>query len=269
MIRMAVFDIDRTLIPPETGEIAPETEAALRTLWEKGILLAIASGRLFSFLQPRLRELAFDYYILSNGACITDAAGNILARSTLLPQLVEDLTAEMIRRDYPMDVRYFGGKRSANPNCSVNRRMKPFWEKQKFAAKLPREMLREYTPEPGEEAISCSGYIPEEQLPEFSRLFPRLAFLPVFESPLCDINDASVSKASGVAQVCALAGISMEQVIAFGDDRNDLEMIREAGIGVAMGNGIREVREAADYIAPASQDLGVVEALDHFGLLGP
>ena len=62
-------------------------------------------------------------------------------------------------------------------------------------------------------------------------------------------------------------GIEMEHVIAFGDDRNDLEMVAEVGIGVAMGNGIQAVKAVADYIAPDCLDLGVVKALQHFGLL--
>ena len=61
-------------------------------------------------------------------------------------------------------------------------------------------------------------------------------------------------------------GIPMEETIAFGDDRNDLEMIREAGIGVAMGNAIDIVKETADHVTDSCENLGVVKALYHFGL---
>ena len=56
---------------------------------------------------------------------------------------------------------------------------------------------------------------------------------------------------------------------SFGDDRNDLEMIREAGIGVAMGNAIDIVKETADHVTDSCENLGVVKALHHFGLLAP
>ena len=91
--------------------------------------------------------------------------------------------------------------------------------------------------------------------------------MPVFESPMCDINPAGISKATGLHRICQLLSIDISETIAFGDDRNDVEMIEAAGIGVAVGNGIRAVQEAADYITDTCENLGVVKALKHFGLL--
>lgn len=267
MIRLAVFDIDRTLVPPERGEIAPETAAALTQLRAKGIKTAIASGRLFCFLQPEIKDLGFDYFILSNGAYVTDGTGKILAQDTMDPEVVDALVREMVRRGHPVDVRYCRGKRSGNPDCSVAERMQGFWRRKKFAVKPPKAVLEEYAPENGEMPVSCDGYIPQEELDEMVRMFPQLDFLPVFESPMCDINAAGVSKASGLKLVCRLSGIDLCETIAFGDDRNDLEMIKAAGIGVAMGNGIQSVRDVADYITAPSEELGVVKALRYFGLV--
>lgn len=267
MIRLAVFDIDRTLISPEVGKIAPETVAALEQLRNKGVRTAIASGRLFSFLQEELLELGFDYFIMSNGAYVADAAGRVIAQDGIDETLVDRLVQEMIRRDHPIDIRYCMGRRSGNPNCSVVERMQSHWQRKKMKIKPPKAFLDEYLPREGERPISCDAYIPAEELEEMIRLFPGLDFLPVFESPMCDINAAGVSKASGLERVCAIAGIGMEETIAFGDDRNDLEMIAAAGIGVAMGNGLQAVRDAADYVTVPCEELGVVKALRHFGLL--
>lgn len=267
MIQLAVFDIDGTLIPPEKGELAPETVAALRHLQSKGIRTAIASGRLMYFLPPELLELGFDYYILSNGCCVADSRGVTLHQRTIDAATLEALLGEMIRRGHPIDLRYPEGNTDGNPNCSVQQRMRAFWAGKKFVGKAPKAMLERITPKPGALPISASGYIPEEELPEFEAMFPQLEFLSVFESPLCDIIPTGISKATGIATVCGLTGISMEQVIAFGDDRNDLEMVAAAGIGVAMGNAIRAIKAEADHITDTSVNLGVVKALRHFGLL--
>lgn len=267
MIRLAVFDIDRTLVPPEAGLIAPETVATLKQLQANGIKIAIASGRLFSFLQPEIVEVGFDYYIMSNGAYVTDSTGNILEQQTLDPEIVDALVQEMIRRDYPINVRYCMGQTNGNPNCTVVERMQPIWEKQNFKGKPPKAMLEEYVPRVGERPVACGGFVPVEALPEFAEQFPQLDFLPVFESPMCDINPAGVNKASGLALVCRLSGIDIRDTIAFGDDCNDLELIAAAGIGVAMGNGIQAVKDAADYVTTASHELGVVNGLRHFGLI--
>ena len=105
MIRLAVFDIDRTLIPPSVGRIAPETVDAIGRLQHRGIRTAIASGRMMNLIPDELRELGFDYYILSNGAYVMDGAGNLLSQENVDAAVAEALTQEMIRRDLAMDIR--------------------------------------------------------------------------------------------------------------------------------------------------------------------
>ena len=267
MIKLAVFDIDRTLVPVGHNGVAPETAAALKQLRAKGIKTAIASGRLFPFLQPELLELGFDYYIMSNGTYVIDSCGNVLEKTALEPDVVAVFSKEMIRRDYPFNIRYCMGHITGNPNCTVFERMQPIWARQKLKAKPPKAMMEEYEPWEGETPVSLSGFIPEEEVSDFAARFPELEFLPVFESPMCDINPAGVSKATGMETVCRLSGIDLSEAMAFGDDRNDLEMIKAAGIGVAMGGGIQAVKDVADYITAPSEELGVVAALRHFSLI--
>ena len=267
MVKLAVFDIDRTLVAPGVGYVAPETIAALKQLQQNGIKIAIASGRLFSFLQPELLEIGFDYYIVSNGAYVTDRTGTVLAQESVDDSVAEALLQEMIRRGLPIDVRYCAGKSTGNPACSVVQWMQDYWRIRNFVSRPPKTMLNEYIPQDGEHPISFSGYIPPEDQAHFIQMFPQLAFLPVFEGPLCDINPAHVSKATGLETVCRLSGVHMRDTIAFGDDRNDLELIQAAGIGVAMGNSIPAVKDAADYVTTTSEELGVLAALRHFGLI--
>ena len=59
----------------------------------------------------------------------------------------------------------------------------------------------------------------------------------------------------------------MDQVAVFGDDINDLEIIRDAGIGVAMGDSLPEVAAVADYVTDTCDNFGVIKGLKHFGLL--
>jgi len=267
VIKLAVFDVDRTLVPPELGMVAPETATALKQLQAKGIKTAIASGRLYTFLQQEILDLGFDYYIMSNGTYVVDHDGHLLEQITLEPEVVEAFSAEMIRRGHPFNIRYCMGHITGNPNITVFERMQSIWAKQPFKMKPPKAMMEEYVPADGELPVSLAGYIPEEEQEAFVKLFPKLEFLSVFEGPLCDINPAGVSKATGIETTCRLLGIGMKETIAFGDDRNDLEMIEKAGIGVAMDNGIQAVKIKADYITAPSSQLGVVSGLRHFGLI--
>lgn len=64
-----------------------------------------------------------------------------------------------------------------------------------------------------------------------------------------------------------LLGILPEEMMAFGDAQNDMDMIEYAGIGIAMGNGEEEVKQIADYVTTDVDDNGILSALQKFGML--
>jgi len=73
-----------------------------------------------------------------------------------------------------------------------------------------------------------------------------------------------VSKASGLAHVAGQLGVDRADVLAIGDGRNDIEMLEWAGRGVAMGQAIEPVREAADAVAPPVAEDGVADELGRY-----
>ncbi len=72
-----------------------------------------------------------------------------------------------------------------------------------------------------------------------------------------DLTPAGVTKESGLRRVCAALGVDAGDVLAIGDGRNDIEMLRWAGRGVAVGHAFQEVRDAADAVTAAAEDDGV------------
>jgi Cof subfamily protein (haloacid dehalogenase superfamily) len=79
-----------------------------------------------------------------------------------------------------------------------------------------------------------------------------------------DLAPAGVSKASGLASVCERLGVDRTDVLALGDGRNDTEMLRWAGRGVAMGQAPLEVQEAADFVTATVQDDGAAQELERW-----
>jgi hydroxymethylpyrimidine pyrophosphatase-like HAD family hydrolase len=79
-----------------------------------------------------------------------------------------------------------------------------------------------------------------------------------------DLSPVGVSKASGLAHVAAELGIDAADVLAIGDGRNDIEMLRWAGRGVAMGQSIEVVQESADAVTGTVHDEGVATELDRW-----
>ena len=81
-----------------------------------------------------------------------------------------------------------------------------------------------------------------------------------------EVNAAGVSKGAALAAFCAARGISLEDTVAFGDNENDLTMIRTAGLGVAMGNAVDMLKQAADVVTTSNDDHGIARVLEGDGV---
>ena len=82
-----------------------------------------------------------------------------------------------------------------------------------------------------------------------------------------DVVEQEASKAEGLKRLCRYYDIGLEQTVAFGDSMNDYEIVREAGIGIAMGNSVEELKAVADYVADDIDRDGVWKACRHLGLI--
>ena len=71
-----------------------------------------------------------------------------------------------------------------------------------------------------------------------------------------------INKGQGIRDICTVLGIAPAQVISFGDAANDIPMLREAGMGVAMGNAADAVKAAADMVTLSNNDDGIAAALE-------
>lgn len=112
------------------------------------------------------------------------------------------------------------------------------------------------------------GYYTEnaEKLPKIRAELEAWNLLEITNSHPCnlELNPKGINKASGVREVCKLIGIDMDQVIAIGDSLNDISMIREAGLGIAMGNAQDVVKRTADAVTSTNDDDGVARAIRRF-----
>jgi hydroxymethylpyrimidine pyrophosphatase-like HAD family hydrolase len=84
------------------------------------------------------------------------------------------------------------------------------------------------------------------------------------EGAFLEIMSPGNSKWRALARLIDAAGLTPEQVIGIGDEINDLEMIRHAGLGVAMGNSIPAIKAVADYITYTNEEDGVAHVVEQF-----
>jgi Cof subfamily protein (haloacid dehalogenase superfamily) len=79
-----------------------------------------------------------------------------------------------------------------------------------------------------------------------------------------EINSREATKGNALKKLAEYLEIPLESTVAFGDDTNDISMLREAGIGVAMGNSDKTVKQVADCITDDCDNDGVAHAINHF-----
>ena len=111
---------------------------------------------------------------------------------------------------------------------------------------------------------------PAEETPRAAALlkaeFGGRAEIAVSDACVIDFTPLGVDKASALLAAAESLGVSREEIIAIGDTENDIPMIRAAGLGVCMANGVPAAKEAADVIAPSNNDAGVAKILEEYVL---
>lgn len=110
-------------------------------------------------------------------------------------------------------------------------------------------------------------FVNEEEEEELLRQMPHCR-TKRWGDAVVDLMSRSGGKENGIRALCAAIGITTEETIAFGDADNDLEMLQLAGIGVAMGNALPQVRACADMVTDAVENDGIAHALQKLKLIG-
>ena len=257
MIRAVFFDIDGTLTDFTTHAIPDRVFEVLAALQKKGIRLFIATGRAKDGLSV-LNHFPFDGYITLNGQFCFCQDGESIYENTINPEAIRILLRELDVNPVP---------------CGFQLRDKRIFN---FRNELVDE-IHAITRNDDAPAGDITGidekpvyqvmiFMDEQQEKHLLAKLPGCRssrWYPTF----FDLSPEGGTKVLGMDLFCERFGIRREETMAFGDGGNDLEMIRHAGIGVAMGNANEVLKNAADYVTAASGEGGIEQALRHYGLL--
>ena len=256
MIKAAFFDVDGTLLSYKTRQVCPSAKAAIAKLQAQGILCIVATGRhMIQLSKLPVADIPFDGFVMLNGQLVLDKEQNVLFGVPIEGKAKEFLVEKFNDHTYPAvmverDQMYL--------NCvtdhvlDVNQRMS--------ITLLPISQYR------GGDIYQICAYLrPEEEY--LVDPIKQDCVLTSWHYGGKDIIAGGGGKMAGIQRYLELLGIRREEIIAFGDAENDLEMIRFAGIGVAMGNGEAEVKAVADYVTADIDDDGIEKALKHFNLI--
>lgn len=239
--KLIALDMDGTLLN-EQGAISEENSLAIQEAQAKGIHVVLSTGRSILTCKNYAKSLNLSSYLVTvNGSEIWDCSGNLHERNIL--------HAEYIQMMWEW----------ANTNKTY------FWAistDKVWRNQMPDDLF-------AHQWLKFGFDIADDSLREtiLQRLLSNQHLEVSNSSPTnIEINAAGVNKANGLLHVCSKLRISMDEVIAMGDSLNDIEMIKAAGCGVAMGNAQNEVKKAADWITDTNEEDGVAKAIRYWVL---
>ncbi|MEA5016710.1 MAG: Cof-type HAD-IIB family hydrolase [Candidatus Limiplasma sp.] len=270
-IKLIAMDMDGTLLN-EDKEISGESRAALHEAVDKGISIAICSGRSSGDNSIFASQAGLDkcYILAYNGAyCLESPHGKPYARHIMPKQAA--LAALAVLKEYDVSYACFLADRIVAVENGL-------WPKDKgwvaHAGKPGAPRIQQGLPEVERlqgEGIHKIVYIERHEERRIEEIRQRL--LPIQGMDVTsswannlELIPSGVNKGTAVRELAQRLGLSPENVMAIGDYDNDIPMLRYAGWGIAMGNASEAVKKAAPYATAANAQEGVAQAIRQYAL---
>lgn len=264
MIKLVALDLDGTLVNDQL-KIAPRVLKILRHLIvNTDVKVVIATGRMFFSALPFAREIGIvEPLVTYQGAMVRalDANYSLRFHAPIELSLAQEVLKMLVADSYDVNL-YMDDQLWTHPN-------------NKFAEFYMR--TAGVTPNYHEDLLFCLDRPPtklmvidndrlDSLLTHLGEHYPtRLSFCRS-RTNFCEIIDISASKWNALYHLAQEWGIQPEEIMAIGDQGNDLSMIMHAGIGVAMGNAPDEVKKHANFVTTSIDQDGAAEAIERFVL---
>jgi hypothetical protein len=272
--KLLALDIDGTLVNSK-DELTPATSAAIRRASDAGIRVVLATGRRYSKALHLVEPLKLDVPLISaSGALIKDPLDHsTLFRAEFLPGVLEDVLpivasaghdAVLYADTFLQGFDFYCPRLQIAPGEQID--LADYYARNISCGREWSNLMT--APPPGifagfamasRSAMTALGQQLTEKFGD--KLYVHILKSPFYTGWFCEIEPGSISKWSAVQHLARDWNIEDAQICAVGDDVNDIPMVRGAGLGVAMGNAVAELKAAADRVAPCHDSDGLVEVV--------
>lgn len=269
MIKLIAIDLDGTLLNDQK-KISQQNIDTLKKAKAQGVKIVICTGRplvsIHGFIETLGLNEVGDYSITFNGGLVQkNDTGESLAEFLVSVSQVKEVYQEMTRLGLPIDVVSDDTVIHLKPNPqgypSIYQQLNPLL---KFVDQTPAALSEEVRY--NKMVVPVEANYLDQRIPLIAPHFLEEFTVVKSRDCLLEILNKKVSKAKGIALLGQHLGITQEEVMAIGDEDNDLSMVEYAGIGVAMANGSERVKQAAQFITTSNQEDGVAHAIKEYVL---
>ena len=258
-IKALFFDIDGTLVSFKTHRIPQSTVDALEQAKKNGVEVYISTGRPKQVINNLGQiEHLIDGYITANGArCFVE--DTLVSQHAILPSDVKKIIEAADRDNYPAIV-------VSETRFAIHHYTEEVYEIFCKGLGVDSSVFAD---------VNDLGDEPILQITPFCTLEQEALLMPTLENctsgrwhpAFTDITARGADKGKGLLAMADYLGLNIEETMAFGDGGNDISIIKEAGVGVAMGNAGEELKQVADYITTHVDEDGVKNALIKYGVI--
>lgn len=274
-IKLVALDMDGTTLQSDIT-LADKTRVTIEKAVQRGIIVVPTTGRVYGELPQEITNIdGVSYAITSNGAQVTDMENNTSIYENPLTKEDLDTVLSVLKKYDLMIEAYVNGSTYVIEDCMKDLSRfhvpKTYWD---FFIKTRRTIATSdeyfnylYTHSVEKFNIFFSNMADRAEINQILKETTELTITSAVENNL-EINNPTANKWDGLKQLCKLLGIHSSEVMAMGDSNNDYEMLKHAGLAVAMENGIDRVKEVSDYITKTNDEHGVAHAIEKFVLSG-
>lgn len=250
-IKMIVTDLDSTLLRTDKS-ISEYTANVFAECRKRGIKVLFATARPIRTVISFLQQIACDAVIYHNGAIVY--YGDELIKSINIP--ISDTRKILFSL-----TQYFKGIKLSveiDDLLYANFDVSDFWS-------YTQAKQTDFTDLPDKNADKIIASINSlDDVKAIEKYLPDYLYIEIADNKLALIMNKQATKLNGIKAVIEKLNIPLNKIIAFGDDYNDIEMIKNCGIGVAVENAIDEVKCVADFISDSNDNDGVAKFIDKF-----
>lgn len=259
-IKALFFDIDGTLVSFKTHKIQSSTIEALQKVKEKGIKIYISTGRPLGFI-TNLSEIEhlIDGYITTNGA-FSFTKNSVISKHPMNKE--EVLLFIDYAKKYDFCSIVIGTKHIAVINAKeiLERIFVKGLHITTFDLSIPVSKVLE------DDVLQITPFIPQSLQDEIMPSLPH-CIATRWHPEFIDVSHIEATKGKALKEVAMFENISLDNIMAFGDGENDISILVNSGIGVAMGNASDNVKAHANYVTSSVDDNGIAKALQHFNVI--
>lgn len=258
MIKLIVSDVDGTLLPEGTADLNPELYDVIRDLKAKGIVFAAASGRQMNSVQHVFEPVKDDIYFITNNGGYVSYQGAVLACRSIAADTVRDIITYI--RGMKNTFYLVTSPKADYTDSKDSQMMKWLREGYQISIEELDDVLKLEQP-----LVKISAYVEDQDAgvaaEPAKKVFAGKATVTAAGEHWIDFTAPGAEKGNALMELQKKLGVRPEETMAFGDNHNDISMLKCAGESYAVADAREEVKAVCHHILPDANKNSVLNVL--------